>query len=305
MRTLFAMHIMLTGASGFLGSVLLKHLRENSQVRITALRSGARDAVRLTLVPEITAPPPFELELLEQSFRSDPPTHIIHAAAMSSPERCETKPDDAQLSNVALTHTLARYAHLVDAHLTTISTDLVFDGMVAPQQRLTEDILPCPMSVYGKTKYEAERATLELGRSAVVRTCLLYGHSLTNSSGVLGWMETAFKSGTPLNLFHDEYRTPIHVIDAARAIAAVSYQELSGIWHCGGPERLSRVEFGQKVADALGYDQSLIHPTSRLHYPHPPPRPADVSLQSVKLYSIVQVPPLTVDVALRRYFYLS
>jgi len=104
-------------------------------------------------------------------------------------------------------------------------------------------------------------------------------------------MEKAFREGTPLSLFADEYRTPEHVEDAARALLAITERRLSGLWHCGGPKRLSRTEFGELVARGLGYDTSLIRPVSRTAGPHLPARPEDVSLNSERLWSTLGTRP--------------
>ena len=174
----------------------------------------------------------------------------------------------------------------------------MFDGTKAPPQGLSEEDTPHPLSVYSQTKLAAEKATQRSSSNTVVRFALLYGHSSSHSLGVLGWMEKAFKEGTPVSLFSDEYRTPIHVMDAARAILELSERALTGIWHCGGPERLSRVAFGTLVAKALNYDGSLIRPTSRLTITDGPARPEDVSLNSEKLWTALGWKPRGVVEAL-------
>jgi len=102
-------------------------------------------------------------------------------------------------------------------------------------------------------------------------------------------------------LFEDEFRTPIHVRDAAHAAIQISRTKARGVWHCGGQERLSRVQFGMKVAHAYGFDETLIRPTTRLSHTSPPPRPEDASLNSHALWREIQFTPKTVEAALREY----
>lgn len=247
----------------------------------------------------IEAPPSLSPEDLARALGSLTITHMIHVGALSSPERCELEPERAYDSNVRFTEMLAEYSARVGAHLTTVSTDLVFDGIQAPPCGLSEEYSPHPLSVYARSKHSAESITLQTPTNTVVRMALLYGHTLSQSRGVLGWMERAFKEAAPLSLFSDEYRTPIHVVDAAHAILQLSDRRLAGIWHCGGPERLSRVEFGTLVAKALGYDSTLIRPTSRLTLTNGPARPEDVSLNSEKLWSAIGMRSRSVMEALR------
>jgi dTDP-4-dehydrorhamnose reductase len=279
------MHVLLTGGAGFLGSACRDLFARKTDREFSLLRSGHGPLILGTFPPSIEAPTLLDADELARQIGSRRITHIIHVGALSSPEACESNPESANTSNVRFTEMLVDYATRVGAHLTTISTDLVFDGGIAPPRGLSEECVPRPLSVYSQTKLLAENATLRSSSNAVVRVALLYGYASSQSRGVLGWMERAFREGAPLNLFSDEYRTPIHVMDAASAILEISSRALPGIWHCGGPARVSRVEFGTLVAQALGYDASLIRPTSRLTLTTGPARPEDVSLNSEKLWS--------------------
>jgi len=292
------MRILVTGGSGFLGSTCREILAQRPDIQVTVLRSGYGPTPSETSVSSIEAPSSLSAQDLSRSLGSVTITHIVHIGALSSPETCEREPERADYSNVRFTKMLAEYAIGIGAHLTTVSTDLVFDGAKAPEGGFTERCQPCPNSVYSRSKLLAEEATLKTPSNAVIRVSLLYGHTSSPSLGVLGWMERAFREDYPLNLFSDEYRTPTHVADAAHATLTISERSLSGIWHCGGPARLSRVEFGTLVAQALGYDASLIRPTSRRTLTNGPTRPEDVSLNSEKLWGALGMRPRGVGEAL-------
>lgn len=292
------MHVLLTGGAGFLGSACRELLTQRPEIQVTLLRSGYGPTLSEGSVSYVEAPPSLSTEDLARALSSLTITRIIHVGGLSSPEICEREPERAYHSNIRFTEMLAEYSAGVGAHLTTVSTDLVFDGIKAPENGLTERHDPSPLSVYSRSKLSAEKATLRTTSNAVIRISLLYGHTSSHSLGVLGWMEKAFKEGTPLPLFSDEYRTPVHVTDAAHAVLALSERSLSGIWHCGGPARLSRVEFGTLVAKALGYNAALIRPTSRLSVTNGPARPEDVSLNSEKLLGAMGMRPRGVIEAL-------
>lgn len=286
------MRILLTGASGFLGNTCVTLLCRHPDVELTVLRTSQAECplplgAREIFINELTT-----AATLHKELKTRPPTHIIHTAALSQTIRCEQNPDLAHLSNVLFTRMLAEYARSVGAHMTFTSTDLVFDGGTAPVSGFTEHDGTCPTSVYARTKAEGERETIEVNpENAVVRLSLLYGYSLSASRGVLGWMEDLWLRDESISLFSDEYRTPIHVADAAYAILQVAYMSLSGTFHCGGPAKLSRVEFGCHVADALGYEVAKIRPCLRAEVPSAVHRPADVSLDSTKLFSHVSFSP--------------
>lgn len=285
------MHVLLTGASGFLGSACRDLLARRSDIQVSLLRSGYGPKLSSPSYSSLEAPLSLSGDELALQSGSRAITHIIHVGALSSPEVCEREPERAHHSNARFTEMLTEFAARDGAHLTTVSTDLVFDGTKAPLAGLTEEHTPHPISVYAQSKLSAEQATLRTPSNTVIRMALLYGHSTSPSRGVLGWMEDAFKKRLPLTLFTDEYRTPVHVMDAAHVILSLSEQALPGIWHCGGPARLSRVEFGTLVAKALRCDPALIRPTSRLANTTGPARPEDVSLNSEKLWKTLEREP--------------
>ena len=295
------MHILITGAGGFLGSVALHHAVSLPGVSVTALRSGTQRLPLSVTTNEIFLDESSSLAHLTAALHPNTPSHILHIGALSSPEACEKDPVAAERSNVTLTKILCEYAGHIGAHITFVSTDLIFGATKAPVGGFKPEDPPSPSSVYSTTKLAAEKLVLESGRGAVARVSLIYGHSPSPAKGVLGWIERSFKEGTPVSLFHDEFRTPIHVQDVATALLSIARLKLLGRWHCGGPARLSRVEFGEKIAEALGYDATLIVPSSRQDPLIHPARPEDVSLDSSKLTQFTGCAPLDVTSALSSY----
>jgi dTDP-4-dehydrorhamnose reductase len=77
-------------------------------------------------------------------------------------------------------------------------------------------------------------------------------------------------------------RTPLWLEDAARACLRLGASELRGVIHLGGPERLSRFEMGQRVADFLQADPRLLIAARRSQQQAPEPRARDVSLSNAR-----------------------
>jgi dTDP-4-dehydrorhamnose reductase len=267
------MRLLLTGASGQLGAYLLRELAA-AGMKVTAW-SGARrgELFGVPLQPVDLA----DSDAIAVAFRQARPEAILHAAAVASVAECHRDPERARRVNVGGTAALAELSAAASARLVLVSTDLVFDGERAPYR---EADLPAPLSVYGRSKADAETAALAEPRAAVARVSLLFGRALTGRPSFFDQQADALRGGRPVTLFADEWRTPLHLATAARALVALARADFSGVLHVGGPERLSRLEMGRRLARFLGADPGVIVPALRADAPAPEPRPRDVSLGS-------------------------
>jgi dTDP-4-dehydrorhamnose reductase len=258
------MRVLLTGASGLLGSYLLDHL-DRADID-PVLWMGSRD-VDFSVPEQVVA-----------AFRRARPDLILHTAAMAKVADCDRHPERAERVNVGGTRLLAELAGEAGARLVHTSTDLVFDG---ERGWYREGDSPSPLSVYGRTKLAAEEAVLAGSGNVVVRLSLLFGPARTRNRGsFFDQMLSALQSGKPVSLFADEWRTPLGLRPAAAALVRVAVSAVSGLLHLGGPERMSRLEMGQRLAAFLRLDPSGIVVSKRDNVPAPAPRPRDCSLDS-------------------------
>lgn len=269
-----AARVLLTGATGQLGAYLVRELLGRG-VALTAWGHS-----RPATVFGVSAQPVdlTDSESLAAAFAQAGPDVVIHAAAMSAVADCAREPERAEAVNVGGTATLADLCNLAGARFVYVSTDLVFDG---EQARYSEGAAVAPLSVYGRTKAAGERAVLTSGRNAVVRVSLLFGPSLTGRPNFFDAQVAALRERRSVRLFHDEWRTPLGLVTAARALAEIAASDVAGLLHVGGPERLSRLEMGQRLAMHLGVESPVIEPVSRLSVPGEP-RPRDTSLGSTR-----------------------
>src|SRR5207244_6259254 len=83
----------------------------------------------------------------------------------------------------------------------------------------------------------------------------------------------ALRQGRSLTLFSDEWRTPLSLATAARALLAIVRSDFQGVLHLGGPERMSRLEMGRRLAAYLGVDASYVVAALRSSMSSPDPRP--------------------------------
>jgi dTDP-4-dehydrorhamnose reductase len=285
---------LVTGASGQLGAYLLRHL-SGSEKSVTAW-SGSRtgELFGATLQPVDLAKP----DALADAFRRVHSEIVLHSAALARVADCHRDPERAHAVNARATALLAELCAGAGARLVLVSTDLVFDGEQAPY---CETDPPAPLSVYGASKRAAEQAVLAWPRQAVARISLLFGPSLNGRPSFFDEQTAALRAGRPVTLFADEWRTPLDLDTAARALVALARSDFAGLLHLGGPQRLSRLEMGQHLADFLGADPGMIVAARRADLPAAEPRPRDVSLDSSRWRALFpDLPWPTFAAALRR-----
>ena len=175
--------------------------------------------------------------------------------------------------------------------LVHLSTDVVFSGRRPPYR---EGDPVDPVTDYGRWKAEAERvATTAVPDVCITRTSLVVAVAPPDRStaAFLGRVT----DGTVVRLFHDEWRQPILAGDLAAelwALLALDRTARSGVWHLPGPERLSRLELGLRLAQAAGVDgatvAAAVEPASAAT--HPPPRPRDLTLVGERRSSLGHPP---------------
>lgn len=172
----------------------------------------------------------------------------------------------------------AQAAAAVGARFLLTSTDLVFDGEHAPYR---ETDVAMPVMVYGGLKIEAEAAVRDtLPTAVILRPALMVGESRGMRRPMYEMQN--LDAGTPLNLFTDEWRTPVLVDDVCRAVWELLATDVSGTFHLGGPDRLSRVELGRALCRIFKRDANLIREAKR-----PADRPKDTSLVSDRLANLL------------------
>ena len=221
------------------------------------------------------------------------PEVTIHLAAITDPDRCERNPQLAFRVNFEAATELALACKQAGSKVVFMSTDLVFDGAKGDY---TEEDIPRPLSIYGMSKLRAEGAIMqECGDALVIRASLLYGIGSPVSKTFLTRILEKLDRGDKMELFTDQRRNPILVDDLARAIIVAIERDLSGLYHIGGSEFLSRYDFGRKVCDVYGRDQDLLVPIRMQDFSYDARRPLDSTLNIDKFVRVAGFVPSKVS----------
>jgi len=280
--------ILVTGASGLLGGRLAEVLARSHDV--IAMRHAAPVPSGLDVVDGDL----LDGQALERAFDVARPDAVLHSAAIADPDRCDREPELAHRLNVEASGEVARRCGRRGLRLVALSTDLVFDGERALS---SEEVPPRPILLYGRTKLEAEGAVLAASPDAVIlRVALVIGRGYGPRRTATEAVAATLAAGGRPRLFHDQYRTPIDPDSVADAVARVFARPVSGRFHVGGAERISRYELGRRVARVLGLPEEL-EPTDEAS--QAVRRPPDASLDSGRARRELGWEPRPLDDAIR------
>jgi dTDP-4-dehydrorhamnose reductase len=245
------MRILITGASGFVGSQMGLRLRDDHELlglthTSTKKLPFTNRAVDLCRLDQLSA--------VLDDYR---PELILHLAALSQVIPCEDNPGLATLTNTVATSHIAEWAARNSSRLIFASTDQVFDGH---RGWYREQDTPNPTNHYSRTKFEAEQVILSKfdNNSLIVRCNSIVGPSAGWGSSFSERLLLSLQSGKPVYLFFDQFRSPIHIRSMIEVFTGAIEKGLTGILHAGGLERQSRLETGTQLAAAFGFDASLI-----------------------------------------------
>lgn len=213
------------------------------------------------------------------------PDVVIHCAAMTKVDDCETNKDTAYRINEEGSRNVALACASCGARLIAVSTDYVFSG-VPPREPWAwgEGDLPSPRTVYGASKLAGERMISMLCPSAViVRTAWLYGPqgpSFVHTMASLG-----AKGGEALKVVNDQKGNPTSTEVVADAIAFIlTKPEVSGIVHATCEEACSWYDFACEIKRLMGerFKREIV-PCTTEEFPRPAPRPKNSALRKSAL----------------------
>jgi len=265
------MRVLVTGARGQLGCEVVAELERRAAERT---RSRGFEVIASD-VPELDIT---DRDTVMTAVASYEPAIVIHLAAFTAVDACETECDRAWAVNALGTRHVAEAACLVGAHLTYVSTDYVFDGTL--DRPYTEWDEPNPLSLYGRSKLAGER---EIGRDGlVVRTSWLVGR---HGSNMVKTVLELLRRGAPLRFVTDQRGSPTVAHDLARTLVSLSLERRSGLFHVTNRGTTSWFGFACAVVEAAGGDPRAVEPiaTGDLVPPRAAPRPQNSVLDNAAL----------------------
>jgi dTDP-4-dehydrorhamnose reductase len=282
--------LLITGASGLLGSKIVEIADEHFGVIPTHNSNPLQpNSVQLDLT---------DREHVLSLLKKLEPDVVVHAASETNVDRCEIEKEQAWKVNVEGTRNIALACTKIGAKLFYISTDYVFDG---EKGLYIEEDKPKPINYYGATKLEGENQVIHHCKNyAILRTSVLYGwHPWKQNFAT--WTINQLKQNKEITVVEDHYNTPTLADNLAEIIIEAVQEDLQGIYHASGSERISRYEFAQRIAQTFRLAQSLIKPIKMNQLTAwIAKRPKDSSLNTKKIQKQLKTKPINITEGLKR-----
>jgi dTDP-4-dehydrorhamnose reductase len=264
------MKILVTGANGLLGQKLTMLLDQQENIQAIAT---ARKPVSYLLtnaefhILDVTNQSETEKVILETK-----PDVVIHTAAMTQVDQCETEREACWKANVTGVENLVKACEKVSAFLVHISTDFIFDGTHGP---LDETAIPKPVNYYGESKLAGEQVVMNSKLDwAILRTVLVYGVTGDMSrSNIVLWVKKSLEDGKTINVVNDQWRTPTLAEDLAMGCYLAATKKAKGVFHISGEKMMTPYDIAIETADFFGLDKTLIKQTDSSKFKQPAARP--------------------------------
>ena len=256
--------VLITGAKGMLGRTLCQNLinveiipTERSELDITNAKET--DRVIGTASPDV----------------------VIHCAAMTAVDLCETETDRAFQINAVGTANVAAACNRHHAKMIAISTDYVFDGH-GPRPYNEYDIANGGRTVYGLSKWAGEEAVRALCPNHIIgRVAWLYGPG--GPSFVHTMLKLADGSRPLLKVVDDQRGNPTSTFAVCRALQGLLEQpEIVGTFHLTCEGETTWYGFAKYIFDCMNIDQRL-EPCSTDEFPRLALRPKNSCLDKMNL----------------------
>ncbi|WP_422007364.1 SDR family oxidoreductase [Roseivirga pacifica] len=251
------MKILITGSNGLLGQKLVQLILAKGEDELIATARGAN---RLPIPEE-----KYTYQSLDITNRADvlatierfKPDAVVHTAAMTNVDQCETEQEACWKLNVDAVEYLIEACENTGAYLLHLSTDFIFDGEDGPYD---EEGKPNPISYYGESKLAAEELLFKSSISyGIARTVLVYGiaHDMSRNNIIL-WVKKSLEDKKEIKVVDDQLRSPTLAEDLAMGCYLMAKQKAEGVFNISGKDVLTPYQMAIKTADFFNLDISTM-----------------------------------------------
>lgn len=260
--------VLIAGSNGKLGSSLADYFSNNHEYETLCAGAEEESFIEGAQYEKIDITKRNNVKSLFHEFFPDV---VINSAGFTNVDLCETSKEFSWNINVKGTENLAMLAWAIDAHMIHFSSDYIYDGKEGPY---SEEDVPNPISYYGRTKLASENSLRSSGaRFTIFRTNVLYGSVNRALPDFVKWVIESLRMGRKVKIVTDQINNPTYIGDLISCVIKSVQNDIQGIYHIGGADFISRIEFARRIAHYFKLDESLLVPVTTAELNQSAPRP--------------------------------
>ncbi|MEA3493440.1 MAG: dTDP-4-dehydrorhamnose reductase [Candidatus Margulisiibacteriota bacterium] len=264
--------ILVTGAKGMVGSYVQDVFADEKLV--------------LTDVPEMDIR---DKKLVFAAVAENKPSLVLHLAAETNVDACESEVDHAYKTNTIGTYNVALACQKFNAEMVYISTGGVFNGK--EKQIHTEFDTPDPVNVYSKAKYEGEKIVQDLlNKYCIFRAGWMIGGGPKRDKKFVGKIVELLKTRDKLEAVDDKYGSPTFARDLVSGIKKIVKTGNYGLYHLVNSGSCTRYDIAVEIVKILG-SKAKVKPVTSDRFPLPAPRAASEAMRNYKL-DLMEINPM-------------
>jgi len=266
---------LITGSSGLLGLNFLLHepkpYQFHAQINKRRINLPNIQSIKIDLG---------NLKSIEEALKICSPEVVIHSAGMTNVDGCSEDPETANFVNGTLPSNIAKVCKDLGVKLVHISTDHLFDGT---KTFVDEEAPLNPLNAYGYSKALGEEGVQKNNEEAIIVRSNFFTWGPSYRQSFSDFIHNSLSNGDSISLADDICYTPALAQNLIEAILVLLDKDAKGIFNVVGSERLSKYDFGMKMAKIFGYKNDLINKVNWASIGAKATRPADLSLSDRKL----------------------
>ena len=255
--------ILLTGATGLLGSRLCPYLKKKGFCVI-----GHGNATKSDVNCDLCCK-----RSTEQLLNSVQPQLIVNLVALTDVGKCENEPQNAYSLNVKTLENIVTWIkEHPDVQLIHFSTDQVYDG---PGPHKEDEVTL--LNTYGFSKYCAELVAQQV-KGTILRTNF-FGHSYSpNRRSFSDWLIHSFEQQIPIKLFTDIFFSPLSLDTLQEIMVKIIENPVPGVFNLGSLNGMSKRDFGFALAQHLSLKTDCAQDALSVEHGFKVRRPSDMRM---------------------------
>ena len=265
----------ITGGTGLLGYNWIKEIKDNFDIYISENKKKIKFNSKKKYTKSL-----FNKSALKKFLIKNKINIFIHCAALSNVELCQKYSLKCIKINTKLTLLLCKICKDLNIKFIFISSDHLFKGN---KSYYTENDKTFPLNNYALSKVIAEKKIIKINKKALIIRTNFYGKDSLFKKSFSSKIINNLRLNRKINLFENVFFTPILINVLIHSVHKLIDLNKSGIFNISSTQRLSKFQFGIKIAKKLNLNQKNINKIKIENLPHLVKRPKDMSLSNKKI----------------------